>query len=227
MEEIIKALRVRLSNPVFGYFALALVACNWDGLFYLFFQSGDASARIEYFEAHSNPTTLLIKPVGFALVFSLIYPWLVFVISRLTAKPVELKDILQATSEHKLLLKKKELEDARSGILASAERELIERAKRDQELETLTDEDLRNRLKSEIDQLRTERDALRKSESPSDSFHPRYKELMEVAGQYRTRSGDPSISISEREAFLRRARELEELGYQMLRSQLSSREPKD
>ena len=79
----------------------------------------------------------------------------------LSRKPTDMKNSLQALSENNLLIKKEELERSRSKLLEEAEKELIERAKRDAELEDIENEDIREKLQSEIEELRKERDDIR------------------------------------------------------------------
>lgn len=214
MNDLIEALKNRLSSPVFGYFGLALLAFNWQGFFFLFVQDGDALTRIHFFEEHTNFQSLVILPLSFSLGFSVLYPWLFLVVTWMTAKPIELKDMVQASSEHKLLLQRKRLEEARSNLLVNAERELIERAKRDQELDKLESEELRGRLKSELELLRTERDAFREnSQSPAPKIQ--HKELMDIASDYRKRA-EETKSYSDEAQFTDRARELEDQAHQIL-----------
>ena len=214
MNDLIDALKTRLNSPVFGYFGLALLAFNWQGFFYLFVQDGNALNRIEYFEQHTTIYSIVISPLSFSLAFAVLYPWILFGVASVTAKPTELKDSLQAKSEHKILLMRKHLEEARTSLLANAEFELLERAKRDQELNQLQSEELREKLRSELDQLRFERDSLRESNQPS-SARARHKELMDIAGDYRKRAGE-SQGISDKESFIKRAREMEEQAHDFL-----------
>jgi len=214
MNDLIEALKTRLSSPLFGYFGLALLAFNWKAFFFLFVQDGDVLGRIQFFEEHTTVYSLGIWPLSFSFAFALFYPWAIFLVAWMTSRPIEMKDMVQASSEHTVLLRRKQLEDARSNLLASAELELIERAKRDQELDKLQNEELRGKLKAELEQLRTERDSLR-TNSNSPSTHARHKELMEIAGTYRKRA-DESSSQSDVQRFLARARELEAQAHQLL-----------
>jgi hypothetical protein len=212
MNDLIEALKTRLSSPLFGYFGLALLAFNWKAFFFLFVQEGDVLGRIQFFEEHTTAYSLGIWPLSFSFAFALLYPWMIFLVAWMTSRPIEMKDMVQASSEHTVLLRRKQLEDARSSLLASAELELIERAKRDQELDEFQNEELRGKLKAELEQLRAERDSLReKSQSP----HARHNELMDIAGSYRKRAAE-SNNYDDRERFIERARVLEEQAHQLL-----------
>jgi hypothetical protein len=214
MNDLLEALKNRLNSPLFGYFGLALLAFNWRAFFFLFVQDGDVIGRIQFFEQNTTLNSLLIFPLSFSFLFAVIYPWLLFLVAWVTAKPVEMKDMVQASSEDRVLLRRKQLEEARSSILASTEMELIERAKRDQELDKLQSEEIRNKLKMELEQLRSERDSLREN-GKSITLHARHKELMDIAGTYRKRA-EESNSYDDKESFLQRARELEEQAHKLL-----------
>jgi len=217
MNDFIEALKARLNSPVLGYFGLALLAFNWQAFFFLLVQTGDVPARIQFFEQHTTTASLIVAPLTFSLAFSVLYPWVILLVTWMSAKPTELKDMVQANSEHKVLVKRKQLEEARSSLLANAELELIERAKRDQELNKLQNEELREKLRSELEQLRAERDSTGElSRSSSLSHHARHKELMDVAGAYRAKAVDPDLNPSDRDRFGKRARELEEKAFEAL-----------
>ena len=54
----------------------------------------------------------------------------------------------------KPLIKKEELERVRAQLLETQERNLIEKAKREEEIKTIEDDELREKLQMEIDELR-------------------------------------------------------------------------
>jgi len=87
--------------------------------------------------------------------------------------------MVQASSEHNVLSRRKQLEEARSNLLANTEQEFIERAKRDQELDLLQNEELKQKLKLELEQLRAERDSLRE-QSFAAASHAKHQELMDL-----------------------------------------------
>jgi len=216
MNDLIEAFKSRVNSPLFGYFGLALLAFNWRAFFFLFVQDGDVIVRIQFFEQNTTLSSLLIYPLSFSFSFAVIYPWLLFLVAWVTAKPVELKDMVQASSEDKVLRRRKQLEEARSSILASTEMELIDRAKRDQELDKLQSEEIRNKLRMELEQLRSERDSLREN-GKSITPNARHKELMDVAGVYRKRAEESKI-YDDKENFLKRAREVEKQAHKILLS---------
>ncbi len=161
MKDIIEAIDSRIKNPLFGYFVFAIIAMNWEEFFYLVVDISSVADRIVYFHKGTDSFTLLVYPFLIAAFYSVIYPWVQYLFMRLSTKPTELRNSLQAQSEHKLIIRKQELEDARAQLLSSTENELIERAKRDVKLDEIENKETRDKLKSEIDQLRNEREKTR------------------------------------------------------------------
>lgn len=139
----------------------SLIAINWSQLFYLLVDNGAVLERINYFQEGTDFLTLLVYPFLVAIMYSVVYPWLQYMIMVLSTKPTALRNALQAESEHSLLLKKQELEEARAKILRNAEEELIERAKRDEKLQEIDSDEVREKLQKEINELRNERESLR------------------------------------------------------------------
>ena len=214
MDDLIEALKARISSPVLGWFSLAVLALNWKAFFFLVVQDSNVLGRIQYFEANTSVDTLTLWPLLLAVTFAALYPWLIFLLGWLTTKPIELKEKLVAESEHKLILEKKRLESARAALFADLEVELIERAKRDQKVEELDNEELKSKLKADLDKLRAESDSL-KRENPGSSSFERHKELMGIAADYRARA--EGAGYDDRESFLERARELEEEAYSLIK----------
>ncbi|MDF1818124.1 MAG: hypothetical protein P1U54_05765 [Immundisolibacteraceae bacterium] len=161
MKDIIDEIDSRISNPFFGYFIFAFIAINWEVLFYMIANESSVSDRIQYFHDGSDYFSLFIYPFIAASLYSIIYPWVHYLFMRFSTKPTELKNSLQAHSEHTLIITKQKLEDARANFLTSTEKELIDRAKRDVELDKIEDDEIKKKLKLEIDDLRRERDELR------------------------------------------------------------------
>ena len=158
MKEILEAIRSRISTPLFGYLIFSFLVINWKPLFYLLSGEVTALQRIEYFESNTTYMSILILPVGFAVFGTIIYPWINYLFISMCKKPTYLINCVQAQSEHALLIEKQNLEQTRASLLASREIELIERAERDKKLENIDDSDTKEKIKSEIEKLRIERD---------------------------------------------------------------------
>lgn len=210
MKEIIEAFAARIKSPVFGYFILAWLAINWKPLFFLFFDLNQIDERIELFEKLTSIYTLAVLPFVVAAVAAVLYPWVNYTFLWICRKPTDLRNSIQAESEHKLLLKKKQLEETRSLILATRERELIDRAKRDEEIKSISDKNTKESLQNQIDHLRKEldiqNDLINKTLLPtgeSENLHETYKrlaQLLQKAGRF-----------DEAEQYLKKAIEIEKI----------------
>lgn len=158
MKEIIEAFASRIKSPVFGYLVLFWTVFNWRPLFYLFFSDTAIDDRLSHFDKLTDHYSLAILPLCVAAIMAVTYPWINLVFLYLCKKPIDLRNFLQAESEHKLLIRKKELEEVRSALLATKERILIDRAKRDEEILSIADKETKEKLQQEITKYRTEID---------------------------------------------------------------------
>ncbi len=152
MKEIIEAISTRIRSPILGYFSLSFLAVNWKAMYILLFSNDTALNRILYFDNNTSLHTLLTAPLLIAAGFALIYPWINLAFLYLTRLPTDLKNNLQALVEHSLILRELKLEELRNKYIEKKEINLIERAKRDQEIEEI---DSKN-LNEEIKRLRAE-----------------------------------------------------------------------
>lgn len=155
MKEIFEAFYNRLRSPVFGYFILAFVGFNWKELFYLCFSNDFVINRFEYFDKNTDTFTLPWYPIFFGVIGAIAYPWISYVFIWIGQVPSELRQDIQLTSDSKMLTRKKQLEEERNELLKAKEIELIRRAKSDEEIKSLPDNEIRNQLEKEIDELRT------------------------------------------------------------------------
>ena len=213
MKEIIQALESRIKSPLSGYFAIAFMLCNWRELFFLLADKGTAIERIEYFTNNTSHETLLWYPLLVSIIYTLAYPWLNLAFLYLCRKPTDLRNTLQANSEHKLLVEKNKLESLRSEYLATAEKSLIDQAKRDLEIERIEDESIKQNVQSSIDSLRnTSPSSLVESEvkfKPND-----LNELFAIADRYRQRAMDANNPF-ESDKWIERAEEIEQKAHKI------------
>ena len=186
MKDIYEAIESRVKSPLFAYLLLSFIGFNWKAFFFLFIDQGSVDARILYFESHTSILSLLIYPFLTAAIYSAIHPWITYFFLRISNKPTELKNSLQASSEHKLLTKRGEYEGERQNLKAQAEERLISIAKnRDQELRDIADPDVRENLKEEIEELRNTSAGENKY---NDSVFKSYERLMGIADDLRERA---------------------------------------
>ncbi|MDH5919033.1 hypothetical protein [Vibrio splendidus] len=213
MKEIIQALESRIKSPLSGYFSIAFMLCNWRELFFLLADKGTAIERIEYFTNNTSHETLLWYPLLVSIIYTIAYPWLNLAFLYLCRKPTDLRNTLQANSEHKLLVEKNKLESLRSEYLATAEKSLIDQAKRDLEIERIEDESIKQNVQSSIDSLRnTSPSSLVESEvkfKPND-----LNELFAIADRYRQRAMDAN-SPFESDKWIERAEEIEQKAHKI------------
>ena len=208
MKEIIEAFAARIKSPVFGYFVFWWIIFNWKPLFYLFFSNAAIDDRFVYFDKLTTNYSLGIFPLVVASIMAVLYPWINLGFLYLCKKPVDLRNYLQAERSHKLLLRKKQLEEAESVLLATKEKALIDRAKRDEEIQTIADEEAKEKLQIQIDNLRKEIDIKneddtrwRNKDLENDLIHT-YKQMADVL----TKRGD----LNEAEDYLKKSIEIQQ-----------------
>ncbi len=202
MKEIMEALTARIKSPVFGYFVFWWAVFNWRPLFYLFFSDTAVENRFAYFDKLTDSYSLLILPLTVASIMTVSYPWINLVFLHLCKKPTDIRNYLQAESEHRLWIRKKQLEEDRSALLAAKEKHLIDRARRDEEISSISDEETKERLRKEIDTLRERIH----SEENSKSYHS-YNAQMDLVHSYKQMADllAKMGKLSESEAFLSHA----------------------
>jgi len=214
VKEILQVLESRIKSPVVGYFTLAILIFNWQEIFFLFADAGAASGRITYFVENTSSASLFWYPAISAIAYTLVYPWVNLVFLYLCRKPTDLKNNLQASSEHRLLIEKNKLESIRSEYLATAEKSIIDQAKRDLEVNKIEDEELKQNVKSNIQSLRKKSS---KEESSTKKISIDYddpKELLKLADEFRERAKKSSISDGPK--WSKRAEDLEEKAHRII-----------
>lgn len=160
MKDIVDAINSRVKEPYFGYAFLSFLAINWKAIFLLIYSKGGAEAKIIAFEGTTTTFSLVVYPLLIAALMVGISPWLRLVVSYISNRAIEIQNNLALEIEHKHNIKKTQLENSRSELFATKENELIDRAKRDQEIEKIQDKKVKDQLKQEIDELRTKRNLL-------------------------------------------------------------------
>lgn len=214
MKEIFEALESRIKSPVMGYFLLSFVAFNWQPLFYLIVENKGALERIDFFVGNTTWKSMFLYPFIASSFVAVIYPWINYAFLYLCLKPTELKNTLQAQSEHSLLLKKNELESLRTELEGTVESNIISRAQRDQEIESIDNEEIKEQVKSEIDKVRSSNDSF-VSINKAEPDYENSKKLMEMAAMYRDRAAnttqhEDTVNLKEK------ARELESKAHDLL-----------
>lgn len=213
MKDIIEEIDSRIKSPLFGYFFILLLAFNWEEMFYLTADKSSVTERIAHFHNGTDIYSLFIYPFIFSVIYAVIYPWLNYRLMCFVAKPTDLKNNLQAKSEHKILTEKNRLEQLRSESLAISEQSIIEQAKRDQQVEKIEDEELKENVKSSIQAIREESTDPYKIDDP--------EKLLKIADSYRERAKN-SNSITDINTWRSRAEALEDKAHKIISGSIDS-----
>lgn len=160
MKDVIDAVSSRIKTPYFGYAVLAFFALNWRGIFLLVTTTGSPQERLAAFDTATNNYTLLVLPLFAGAVVAASTSWIQYIFGVISRKPSGLIDNLYLEAEHKKTIRQAELEQSRSDLFAVKEKELIDRAKRDEEVAGIEDDAAKERLAAQIESLRQERDQL-------------------------------------------------------------------
>jgi len=160
MKEVVQALNDRIKAPYFGYAILSFIALNWRGFFLLFVSDGKPEERLALFDAQTDIFTLLLWPLAFGALVAATTKWLAYIFAIIEKKPNELIENLNLEAEHKMTIKQSQLEQSRSKLFAVKEEELIDRAKRDEELASIEDSEAKEKLIEQLNSIRRERDML-------------------------------------------------------------------
>ena len=160
MDEFVDAVTSRFKSPYFGYALLAFFALNWRGIFLLIVSDATPQERLSAFDSVTNIYTLMLLPLFAGAVVAATTHWVRFIFGIIARKPLELIDNMHLDAEHKRAIRQTELEQSRSKLFSIKEEELIDRAKRDEEVAGFTDEAVKQKLNAELESLRRERDNL-------------------------------------------------------------------
>lgn len=160
MNEVLEAASSRIKSPYFGYSVLAFFALNWRGIFLLLTTEGMPSIRLAAFDCATSFYSLLLLPLLFGTFVAASTHWIRYFFSLVSRKPLELIDNLVLEAEHKKTIRQAQLEQSRSDLLAVTEKELIARAKRDEEVAAIRDTETKEKLIEQLEAIRQERDKL-------------------------------------------------------------------
>lgn len=160
MNDIVDAITTRFKAPYFGYALLAFFALNWRGIFLLMVSDATPLERLSAFDNVTDIYSLVIWPLITGAAVAATAHWVRYIFGMISKKPLELIDNLDLEAQHKRAIRQAELEQSRTKLFSIKETELIDRAKRDEEVERISDKSEREKLKNELERLRRERDEL-------------------------------------------------------------------
>lgn len=164
MKDVLDAVTTRIKAPYFGYAVLAFIGWNWRGLFLLVMTPGTPEHRLTLFDTHTNMWSLYAAPLLTGLFVAASAEWISFILSWISRKPVHWKETEQLESEHRKNILIADLEKIRNERFSRKEEELIARAKRDEQVKEIVDDDLKKELADEIEALRNEQQIAEREE---------------------------------------------------------------
>lgn len=94
----------RVSNPVFGAFAISWSAFNWKSILYLFLSNSGIIDKITYISDNSNWKTVALYPCISVAVLCCCLPWINNLISAWQAKPLDNNDSIENHRKAKRIL---------------------------------------------------------------------------------------------------------------------------
>ncbi|MFH5027510.1 coiled-coil domain-containing protein [Citrobacter freundii complex sp. 2024EL-00237] len=94
----------RVSNPVFGAFAISWSAFNWKSILYLFLSDSGIIDKITYISDNSNWKTMALYPCISVAVLCCCLPWINNLISAWQAKPLDNNDSIENHRKAKRIL---------------------------------------------------------------------------------------------------------------------------
>lgn len=156
MNDLIDVTKERIKSPYFGYCFLSFIFINWRAFYILIKTKGLPLERLSAFDEATNNFNLFFWPFVFGGVVFLVRPWLEFLSEFISSKPSSLVMYMKLRNENNIIIRKSELEAARINLIDNKERSLIERAKRDGEIDMIEDEELRKEVKRKVGIVRIE-----------------------------------------------------------------------
>lgn len=154
MNDLAEALKERIKAPYFGYCFLAFIFINWRAFYILIKTKGLPLERLAAFDAATTDAKLMVWPFVVGGVVFLVRPWVEFFSEYLSIKPKDSVVRLRLKSESDRIIAQSEIEAARLRLLAQKEMDLIERAKRDEEIDRIEDEEIKKELKMGVNEVR-------------------------------------------------------------------------
>ena len=134
VKELYESLTDRLHTPIISSVLISSLLWNWRAFFYLLVANKSVPERLEKFDQLTSAITLIIIPVIIGSLLAATMPWLKVVGASLSQKPLEIIKQKQLDSEERAILHREKLIAARRKLAASQEEEIIEQAKRDENL---------------------------------------------------------------------------------------------
>lgn len=154
IKEIFEAMGQRIRSPFWGYVFISFVLFNWKALFYVVFSDSMVEIKFSFFDENTCWQSLYLLPLVFGLFATLCSPYISEYGARWAEKPVNRKRIREVNAAHLVLKSKNRLAAERENERAIYEQSLIDQAKRDEEIDNISDPNLRDEVSAKIEDMR-------------------------------------------------------------------------
>lgn len=153
-KEIYDAWGARVKSRVFGSIIVAFTLINWKVLFFLAFEDAKATEKFSYFDAHTSAFTLYVWPIFLGGFIGLVLPYVNNWTHWYVSKPVSAMRSRDDEYAHERLKKKNAWLAERNRAQELLERQIIDEAKRDEEVAEIADPVRRAEVEEEISRTR-------------------------------------------------------------------------
>lgn len=158
VKDIYEAWGARIKSNVFGSIAIAFILVNWKVLYFLVFADVRVETKFSYFDVNTDWVSLYFLPFLIGLLLAVGLPFINDLAHRIISDPISRVRARDDEYAHERLKKKNIFMLERNQAIKIQENFLIERAQRDQEIEKIDDEEAREHLKEQIEEVRTQVD---------------------------------------------------------------------
>ena len=185
MKDVFDAVSARIKAPYVGYAVLAFIAWNWRALFMLVMTGGTPDQRLLAFDSHTNLWRLYIAPLATGLLVAASAEWMSFCFAWISRRPIHWKEMYQLKAEHQKTIAIADLDKLRDERFSRKEEELIARAKRDEKVKEIENDELKRKLEEDLDSLRNEQDKNEDPEEVEDASLPSFfaQKLLRAAAE--------------------------------------------
>jgi len=183
----------RVSNPVFGAFALSWSAFNWKSILYLFLSDTGIIDKITYISVNSSWKTVALYPCLSVIVLCGGLPWVNNLISAWQAKPLDNNDSIENFRKAKLILRATRLQrlQAKHDVTYDKVKTGAEKDIQDMKEEIIRSKNSMGELTAE---LKAKDDELRSASAQLSDLNHSLKEISETLGRmndaYKTLKND-------------------------------------
>lgn len=183
MGDVLEAVSARIKAPYFGYAVLAFIGLNWRAIFMLVMTDGSAIERLEMFDKYSSIASLFVAPLVAGAVVAASGEWVRFAFEWVARNPGQWMEMHHLQAEHKKAILKIELDKLRDERFTRREEELIARAQRDEKVKEIANDEVKQQLQSELEELRREKERMSVTHTHSSFISSAAHQLLREAEQ--------------------------------------------